>query len=144
MVRKTRAHRTSSNHTLTGGANPKNAYNAKNFVRAVLIALEAKTPGLCEGIPSKRLADWCPDQSGHCADVTGDVRKLFGVSPLMLSCWCCMLGSFASAGQRLAALDANDDALWAPLLQHETEEEEEEEEQQQQQHQQQQQLQQQQ
>ena len=115
----TRNHRAANGGMLTGGK-ARHAYNVKNFVRMVLIALEAKIPGLFDGIPFHRLSDWMPDQCEYTKQLPQaiDVQKVLGVSPLFLACWCCMVGWTPDAEQQVA-LNASEDALWAPFLQHE-------------------------
>ena len=120
LVRATRSYKTSDGSMLTGGKTLARSYNAKNFLRMVLIALEAKLPRLFSSIEFERVSGWCPDQAGWSfkLPVGCDVQKLFGVSPLMFHCWCCMI-AFASSDEQKAGLDASDDDIWRVFLDHE-------------------------
>jgi hypothetical protein len=46
--------------------------------------------------PFERILRWTPDQNKHCQSLAhasgGEVERQFGVHPLMLSCWTCLVG----------------------------------------------------
>ena len=85
-----------------------------------MIALEAKSPDLFRGVSQEKIREWCPDESAQCTALPPDVdtQRVFGVSPLLLSCWCCMVG-FAPQTQQEAALAVADVDLWEPYLEYE-------------------------
>ena len=104
---------------LKGGSDQEHAYTAKSFVRHILLAVEASCPGVFDDVPFQRFSRWFPDEAGHAAPLallTGrQVRKLFGVSPLMWHCWACLIGG--SDQPALAnALVADTGVFWKEFL----------------------------
>ena len=82
--------------TLKGGLT-QHGYNAKHFLRLLLLCLEDRLPGAFDGLPFSRISGWCPDENNH-GEVFGEeatgsvIRQKFGCSPLMWSCWACLVG----------------------------------------------------
>ena len=80
-----------------GGRDPAHAYTAKSFTRGMLIVAEATIdPKLCDKEPLEKIQAFAPDENKHIDCVKHlkglEVRRRFALSPLMLSCYCCITG----------------------------------------------------
>lgn len=129
---------------LRGGrtSETKNRYMIKHFVRLLLLASPSSgycrySSGWCEASDSsgigellyERVAEWTPDEREHCKQFDSrrcdEIERLFGVHPLLLSAWSCLLKQVSPDGRQMI-LDAgdkdiitvldNDEALQANLL----------------------------
>jgi len=90
------------------------SYCAKHFARGVLYTLEEMFSGLLDALTMDDIAVWTPDEDSYLAAVSGmsvsGVREMFGVSPILLRMWLCMVDSVDEAGkQRL--LHSTDEQL---------------------------------
>ena len=79
-----------------GGRDVVRAYTAKSLTRGMLIVAETMSPTLCDEERLENIQVFAPDENSHTQCVktlTGlEIRRNFAVSPLMLSCWCCLAG----------------------------------------------------
>ena len=66
VIKSTRAHRTASGACLRGGmASGRTHYNAKHFLRVVLVGIEAVWPGAFDALSMRHITQWLPDQNNH-------------------------------------------------------------------------------
>jgi hypothetical protein len=125
VVRRTRAHQAENGAFLKGGMSEKNMYNAKHFVRYVLIEVDRGMPGCLDDLAFERLADWCPDENTHASAVqgrtVGEVRQLFGCNPLLWHCYACLIG-YGDSKLLEAAVKADHSMFWEVFLEFEAEE----------------------
>jgi hypothetical protein len=121
-VRQTRGRQAENGAFMKGGQCEKNTYNAKHFVRYVLIEVERGMPGCLDNLAFERLADWCPDENTHASAIqgrtVGEVRQLFGCNPLLWHCYACLIG-FADSKMLGAAVKADHTTFWEPFLEFE-------------------------
>ena len=80
----------------TGGRDPAHGYTVKSFTRGMLIVAETMDPTLCDDDQLEKIQAFAPDENEHTSCVkswTGlEIRRRFALSPLMLSCYCCLAG----------------------------------------------------
>ena len=106
-----------------GGWSACHSYNVKHFAPAVLLNVETKFPRALAALPLARVQDWCPDECNHMeglGDLSGrEVQVKFSTTPLLLSCWACLLGSVRPKEGLQKVLRATDEALWVPVMEYE-------------------------
>ena len=71
-----------------------NSYRVLGFVRAMLLAAGEGPCAPCwRSIRMSQVLEWTPDENNHCDAIQGmlceDVLRVFGMSPLWVSCWAC-------------------------------------------------------
>jgi len=113
---------------LHGGISKEHEYQCKHFVRYFLKTAEEMDPGGCQPsidrLTMRNLAVWLPDENQHIEpinDLTGAAaRRLFGITPLMISCWACFLHACTEEYLR-RILKAQESELWPRVLAWQTE-----------------------
>ena len=105
---------------LKGGININQSYNAKHFLRIVLLRLESSLPEAFQPLLLNEIHEWCPDENHHASvfdrNTRGqDVQHKFGCSPLLWSCWACLIG-FATPDMIAAGAKADLKAMWDRFL----------------------------
>ena len=117
---------TRNGYGLKGGKTETARYLVKHFTRAMLLqsphsgydryasggCVSSSDAGLGECSFSEVLS-WTPDKNEHCELFANmrcsEVERLFGVSPLLLSCWTCLVGQVPAEGRsRLIEADSED------------------------------------
>ena len=116
---------------LKGGRSAENQYMVQHFTRALLLCnpcsgYEVYASSWCESsggcgmaaIAFDTVLAWTPDERSHCESFgklpCGEVERLFGVHPLLLSGWTCLAGQVPADGQA-KILGASDAAIRAVL-----------------------------
>ena len=79
-----------------GGRDPAHGYTVKSFTRGMLIVAETMDPTLFDDVQLEEIQAFAPDENKHTSCLkswTGlEIRHRFALSPLMLSCYCCIAG----------------------------------------------------
>ena len=114
---------------LPGGRTSKHQYHVTHFCRLVLLHVESEMmPDAFQNVKYEVMAKWLPDQLGHCGPLmkwTGsEIQKRFDMSPLMVSCWACLVATIGGSKHKqdmdhAAALSevlcSSDEIWWAGL-----------------------------
>jgi hypothetical protein len=95
-----------------GGRDINHQYTVKSFTRGMLIVAETMDPTVLDVNTLERIQAFLPDQNNHTSPVSSwsgrEIRRRFGMSVLMLSCWCCLAGwmdnYIASHGRFVSAI----------------------------------------
>jgi len=109
---------------LAGGRDDSHQYMVKNFCRAMLLVVESYLgPAAWDRFPFDQIAqEWTPDECGHAKPLQGmqcvEVRQLFGVSPLLTTCFMC-LADDVPADQQAEALKLPHSKLWKVVVAYE-------------------------
>ena len=106
--------------TLMGGSK-RWIYCAKHLLRVLLLCIETRLPGAFQDIPFKRIMEWCPDSNKHASafneNITGSfIQEKFGCSPLMWSCWACLVG-FAQPHTIAESIKVDHSVIWKRFVQ---------------------------
>lgn len=100
---------------LRGGRTPECNYLVKHFARVLLLhsphsGYDRYVTAGCSSTEASGFSDlrlgavlaWTPDECSHCAALASmpcrDVERLFGVHPLLLSMWTCLVGQVPPDG----------------------------------------------
>ena len=80
---------------LTGGKDPEYAYNAKSFVRIMMMQALQLCPAALDTYTVKEVLEWTPDEKNRLQPfehMTGlEVKNAFDVDAMMFACWLCMV-----------------------------------------------------
>ena len=107
---------------LSGGTE-KHSFLARHFVRNMLLMLEKMSPetvgSWLDPLPYCDLVPWLPDVTEQCEplhNLSGQqLRQMFEISPLMISCWACLVHVSLTSQQQSRLLSATDNDLF-PLV----------------------------
>ena len=98
---------------LPGGRDPEHMYNAKSFVRMMLLQCMQLFPSALDKFTVGEIAEWSPDERKRLKaweDMTGrQIQEEFDIDPMMFSCWQCMINMCMDGKAIEQALKMQDD-----------------------------------
>ena len=101
-----------------GSSGSGSSYCTKSFTRLLVLKIQEAHPGIADNLRMSQVSEWLPDESEHCKFLDGksvaEVRKTFGLNPLMMSCHACLAGTRPDDDHK-AILKATDDELMVPV-----------------------------
>jgi hypothetical protein len=109
---------------LTGGRDEKHQYTIKHFCRAMMLVVDSYLGPACwDDLDFAKIGqEWTPDECGHAEPLMcmqcRQVRQLFGVSPLLVTCFMC-LADDVPEDKRAAALKLPHSELWRVVIDYE-------------------------
>lgn len=100
---------------LPGGRDPEHMYNAKSWVRMMLLQCLQMLPSALDKHTLLEISEWSPDEKKRLKQwesMTGrQIQEEFDIDPLMFSCWLCMINMCMDPKGMESALKFSDSEL---------------------------------
>ena len=89
---------------ITQDEKDKGAYSALGVARKIILFVSEAMPDAFDKCKMKNVLAWTADEGGHCDSLKSlsgrEAREAFGLQPVMIPCWTCLLGCCHSVALR--------------------------------------------